>query len=1023
MFSNRPRLAGTLVGLVVTALSTLAMFRLDLLRELELKAFDLRMRWCNDLAAATPIVHIDIDDGSLERVGRWPWDRDKTADIIRVIHELGAKNILIDLLFSESQADYYDDPEIGNDSLDATATEVIGVRSEANHVYPDLELAAAIRAAGNVILSVQMETLLPDAPDSLTERLIRMGGRSTDDRRAPDLSDSDPKRVERELLRLRMRAALQADFTLDEQGLANELRATPADVSAVFAGVKRQVAQELALRELSAGDKSLSQVKTILLGDKAGLMNADARDVEDAYAFAKRMLAVEADLTLPRYEMSRRLPRATAIVPPVIELTRAAADIAAVSFDSDIDGRVRRVPILIHHRGRLVQHLGLAAAARILDLDIAAVEIADERTLVIPRRNGDAPVRLPLDGRGNLIIKWTKSAKDWYRGLDFPHVPAAKLWALADARRQMRDNDRRLGYLLAEVVAAAKGVASRETDRGTVAQAGDEAYRESVNRYLDLEHRIHLADLHDRLTAPEVAEWQVEAAALRERIDREHEAAAGDVEANAADLDAFSKEEIEQDAELKTLASRFFPARKTLREDVAALQRANEKLARSVESLKAELSPHIKDKHVFLGYAATAEGDIVATPISPQTNGVMCHAQVLNSILQQSFITVPPAWSGILVCVLLGITAGFITATRDPVFALLATLILAGIFAAVNAIGLFQWMGRWSAAVPVLLTLFVVWAFVTLFRQLTAERDKRLFRKQLSQYTSPAIAAKIAESPEAARAFKAVQTRDMTCLFSDLKGFTGMTEREDAEVVQHVLNVYLERMSQVIWKHRGMINKFMGDGVMAIFNPSVDPIPDHSRAACEAALDAMSELERLKQERRANGDAALFSQLEMRLGIACGLCKNGDLGSELKADYTVIGDVVNLAARLEPANKVFGTSILVSGPLHERVKEAYEFRYLAELQVKGRARTTPVYEVLGRRGAVDAALVEYARRFEAGVELYKQRKWDECIVHFTRILARRPDDAGASRYIDACQELKTFPPAEDWTGTLELKEK
>jgi adenylate cyclase len=147
------------------------------------------------------------------------------------------------------------------------------------------------------------------------------------------------------------------------------------------------------------------------------------------------------------------------------------------------------------------------------------------------------------------------------------------------------------------------------------------------------------------------------------------------------------------------------------------------------------------------------------------------------------------------------------------------------------------------------------------------------------------------------------------------------------------------------------------------------------------------------------------------------------MGSDLKADYTIIGDVVNLGARLEPANKVFGTQIMVAGPTRDAVADDYEFRYLAELQVKGKARTVPVYEIVCRKGGMSDARREYVERFEAGVELYKRRQWDACIVHFTRLLSRRMDDPGSSRYIDACQEFKRFPPEESWRGALELKEK
>ena len=276
---------------------------------------------------------------------------------------------------------------------------------------------------------------------------------------------------------------------------------------------------------------------------------------------------------------------------------------------------------------------------------------------------------------------------------------------------------------------------------------------------------------------------------------------------------------------------------------------------------------------------------------------------------------------------------------------------------------------------------------------------------------------------EAAQAFKSVQSRDVTCLFTDLASFTSVSEQESAETVQLVLNTYLARMSDVIWQRRGLINKFMGDGIMAFFNASVDPQPDHAQNAVAAAVDALEALEDLKSEQADGPAGPVFQKLRMRAGLASGVCKNGDFGSELKADYTVIGDVVNLSARLEPANKVFGTRVMISHDTRERVADQYEFRYLAELQVKGKSLTVPVYEIVCRKGELTDEQEDYIKRFEAGVELYKQRKWDECIVHFTRMLAKRPDDVGAGRYIDACQEMKTFPPDDDWCGALELKEK
>jgi len=172
----------------------------------------------------------------------------------------------------------------------------------------------------------------------------------------------------------------------------------------------------------------------------------------------------------------------------------------------------------------------------------------------------------------------------------------------------------------------------------------------------------------------------------------------------------------------------------------------------------------------------------------------MCHANVLNAFLQNRFVTPAPVSIELLVCALLVGLVAPITAARNPGFALASTALLATLFAVVNVWWLFRTHDYAMAGLSIIAVMFLCWSVVTLFRQLTAERDKRLFRGQLSQYTSPAIAARIAESPDAARAFKVVQTRDMTCYFSDLAGFTTISEQEDAEVIQTVLNVYLERM-------------------------------------------------------------------------------------------------------------------------------------------------------------------------------------------------------------------------------------
>lgn len=1035
MFSNRrhqQQLQGFLVGLAVTASCTAFFFAPGDEHSSELIAFDWRMRNFNTLEPDPRIVHVDIDDNSVDRIERWPWKRRTMAELIRTVSEFGPRLIMVDFLFSEPEQPYYEDPRL--EALPGDDVQIVGEISEANIVHGDLELAEAVRTAGNVIMSTQLDILAPQSPDTLEQRV--RSALATDATQSVEaliaelrLPDEPAMRAELERItrRHRLAEAMQLDFTLDESALAERTGIPADDVSAVLAGVKTDVARRR-VRDLFQGGRvpDRDEVLSAILGDSRDRRNADRRDVISAYNRQVAIAAIREALPPLAPGLADMLYRASEVVPLLHVLAEAAFDVAAVNFSADPGGSVRRVPILIAGAGAAFPHLGLAAAAHALELDLARVTVERGKEIVIPSKQGE-PRRLPLDGNGGLIIHWAGTAKDWREGRDIPHISAAKLMSLAAARRAVNANNIAMRYKLADVVAASRGefvIASGSDDtQGGRTGFADSAYRRKVAELIELERSLRLARLQGSMSPEELKAADARLASLRAEIEAGEQQAISAVKLTLMELAEIPEDEIAADPQLAADAKRFREAQRLIDEDVTALRRANEAIEREAERVRAELANHIKDKFVFLGFAATAQGDIVTTPIDARTNGVMCHAHVFNAILKNRPIRIVPAWIGVAICLAGGAVVSIITSTQSPRLSLASTLGLMLAFAAANCELLFKRMDIWAPLAAPETCIFLSWAFVTLYRQLTAEREKRLFAKQLGQYTSPIIAAKLAENPQAAQAFKTVQTRDITAFFSDLKGFTTLTEEEDPEVIQHVLNAYLHRMSEVIWSRHGLLNKFMGDGIMAFFNASVDPMEDHPRAAVETSLLAMEELEKLKVEQAGDPAARIFSALEMRVGLASGLAKNGDMGSELKADYTIIGDVVNLAARLEPANKVFGTSIMVSGATRDAVKDHYDFRYLAELQVKGKARTVPVYEVVCRKGQLTEEQKEYIDRFEAGIELYKARKWDECIVHFTRMLARRFDDPGASRYIDACQEFKQFPPDEAWCGALELKEK
>ena len=220
-----------------------------------------------------------------------------------------------------------------------------------------------------------------------------------------------------------------------------------------------------------------------------------------------------------------------------------------------------------------------------------------------------------------------------------------------------------------------------------------------------------------------------------------------------------------------------------------------------------------------------------------------------------------------------------------------------------------------------------------------------------------------------------------------------------------------------------MINKFMGDGIFAFFNAPIFACPNHAERACQAALAAFDALEELKAHPPAGAPAEELWLLSMRVGLATGTVFVGDYGSDTKLDYTAIGDSVNLAARLEPANKVFGTRIALPESTHSLAGDRFAFRRLGLIQVVGKTEGVPVYELLGPAGRVSEQLLKHAEVFAQAVEDFETRQFEKARSGFEQCRTLRPDDTCAERYLQMIADLEAHPPGDDWLPVIELTTK
>jgi adenylate cyclase len=419
-----------------------------------------------------------------------------------------------------------------------------------------------------------------------------------------------------------------------------------------------------------------------------------------------------------------------------------------------------------------------------------------------------------------------------------------------------------------------------------------------------------------------------------------------------------------------------------------------------------------KDKLVLLGVTAVAVGDVRAAPFDAVFPGVEIHATVLDNILRNDFIY-RPKWLGSTRAGLADILAiGGLVLVLD-----LALNPLRGRAGALVALGALAWYFLGSqflfthtgAALSIVypaLAIGLTYLAISVQHYVTADREKRHTRRMLDLYLSPSLAGYVSERPEMLKL--GGEKRDRTVLFSDIKGFTTIAEGLEPEQLVELLNDYLGKMTDVVFAYDGMLDKYIGDGVMAVWGAPL-PQADHAARACHAALTMMERL----AEINARGTELGWPKLSIRIGLNSGPMVFGNVGSAGHLSLTVMGDNVNLGARLEGINKLYGSNIIASEATVELARELIVVRELDLVRVKGKAQTARIFEVLGPADTA-AQWRELIEHFHAALAAYRACEWASAMAAFERALAVRPGDGPAELYRRRCEEYLRAPPPPNW---------
>jgi adenylate cyclase len=423
-----------------------------------------------------------------------------------------------------------------------------------------------------------------------------------------------------------------------------------------------------------------------------------------------------------------------------------------------------------------------------------------------------------------------------------------------------------------------------------------------------------------------------------------------------------------------------------------------------------------QNRVVLIGASAAGLADLRPVPFAATFPGVEVHANIIHSIRTQNFITKQPETLSIVTMLIFAMIAGVITVIWSPWLGILVTVFLSVGYTFLTS-SLFISRDVWIPQVRPLFSFGVAFISVMVYRFLSEERQKQLIKGMFVHYASELIVNELIRDPSKLKL--GGDKKYATAFFSDIKDFTTYSEKLSPEALIAQLNEYLSAMTDIVLEYGGYLDKYEGDAVVAVFGVPVDQT-DHAERACMAALDMQKVLVDLRKKWSAEKRPAF----EARIGLNTGEMIAGNIGGKNRFDYTVIGDPVNLASRLEGANKMYGTKIMIGEETYGQAKEKIMARELDFLRVKGKSRPVRVFELAGRRSDnFGENLVTAFTHFARGLELYRLQEWNKAIAEFRRVLALNPNDGPAKEFLRRCDIFMQAPRPADWDGVFEMRTK
>jgi adenylate cyclase len=444
-----------------------------------------------------------------------------------------------------------------------------------------------------------------------------------------------------------------------------------------------------------------------------------------------------------------------------------------------------------------------------------------------------------------------------------------------------------------------------------------------------------------------------------------------------------------------------------------------DEISAEILKLRGEIFADLQNSLIVLGYTGESTQDIGVTPFENRYMNMGLHGAVINTILQEDYMDNWPLWISILIS--LGFTALLILVMRSGnTWQSMGAAVGVWIFGLVGLFLVFRFTGIYPGLLMPLLSAALTSLILLILKFITENQEKGFIKNAFGQYLSSDVIDNIINDPSQLSLGGA--EKELTAIFTDVKGFSTISEQLTPPQLVTLLNTYLTAFSDIILDHNGTIDKFEGDAIIAFFGAPHD-LKNHALAAILSTLE-MKKVEKILNKDFLSGENPLSpSPLLTRIGVNSGPMVVGNMGTTRKMDYTIMGNAVNLAARLEGVNKEYNTWTLCSHFTYERVKYDVVARPLDRVRVVGIHEPVQLYNLIEEKAFATNEMMEQLELFNQAMDLFNSRKWEDAEKAFAMYFEIFKDDLTAQVYLNRCQTYMKKPPSENWDGVYNLTNK